>query len=146
MQSMVARSAGRNGGARQEIGRARYCDAAGRSDGPRDGIGDLADADRHINALVGEVGEAVIHDEIDGDLGLERSIRFRLSAKIEALYRKFGHDLPKRNGDGGWSLPMPASFVVARGEIIATAFADPDFWPRLDPDAALAALQPHRAA
>ncbi len=78
--------------------------------------------------------------DVAGRLADALGIRFRLSAEIEALYRRFGHDLPTRNGDGGWSLPMPATFVVAKGGIIATAFADPDYRRRLDPDAALAAL------
>lgn len=75
-----------------------------------------------------------------GRLADALGIRFRLSAEIEALYRQFGHDLPTRNGDGGWSLPMPATFVVAKGGIIASAFADPDYRRRLDPDAVPASL------
>lgn len=78
--------------------------------------------------------------DVAGRLADALGIRFRLSAAIEALYRRFGHDLPTRNGDGGWSLPMPATFVVAKGGITATAFADPDYRRRLDPDAVLASL------
>lgn len=68
-------------------------------------------------------------------------IRFELSPAIKALYQKFGHDLPSHNGDGQWSLPMPASYVVARGGRIVLANVDPDYRKRLDPAVALEALR-----
>ncbi|MBX9927227.1 MAG: AhpC/TSA family protein [Hyphomicrobiaceae bacterium] len=60
-------------------------------------------------------------------------IRFELSPAIHALYQKFGHDLAARNGDDNWALPMPATFVVAKGGVIAHADVDPDYRKRLDP-------------
>lgn len=68
-------------------------------------------------------------------------IRFELSPAIQALYQKFGHDLPARNGDDRWSLPMPATFVVEKGGVIAFAFVDPDYRKRLEPDAAVDVLR-----
>jgi peroxiredoxin len=67
-------------------------------------------------------------------------IRFTLSDAVRPFYEKAGHALPERNGDGTWSLPMPATFVVARGGRIAEAFVEPDYRRRLDPEAAIAAL------
>ncbi len=78
--------------------------------------------------------------DVEGRLADALGIRFQLSPAIKALYQKFGHDLPMRNGDGGWSLPMPATFIVAKGGVIATVFADPDYRRRLDPEQALAAV------
>lgn len=78
--------------------------------------------------------------DVGGRLADALGIRFRLSPEIEALYRQFGHDLPARNGDGAWSLPVPATFVVARGGTIAAAFVDPDYRVRFDPAEALAVL------
>jgi peroxiredoxin len=68
-------------------------------------------------------------------------VRFELSPAIHALYLKFGHDLAARNGDDRWALPMPATFVVARGGIIAHASVDPDYRTRLDPAVAIDALR-----
>ena len=76
-----------------------------------------------------------------GQLADALGIRFELSPAIRALYQKFGHDLPARNGDDVWSLPMPASYVVAKGGRIALANVDPDYRKRLDPAVALAALR-----
>lgn len=79
--------------------------------------------------------------DTSGRLADALGIRFKLSPAIKALYQKFGHDLPTRNGDGEWSLPMPAAYVVARGGVIALADVDPDYRRRLDPAKALEALR-----
>jgi peroxiredoxin len=76
-----------------------------------------------------------------GRLADALGIRFELSPAIRALYEKFGHDLPARNGDEVWSLPMPATYVVGRGGRIALAHVDPDYRKRLDPAAAMDALR-----
>lgn len=68
-------------------------------------------------------------------------IRFELSPAIHALYQKFGHNLAARNGDDKWALPMPATFVVAKGGVIAHADVDPDYRNRLDPAAAIDVLR-----
>lgn len=75
-----------------------------------------------------------------GRLADALGIRFALSPEIKALYQKFGHDLPSHNGDGAWSLPMPATFVLARGGQIVLAEVDPDYRRRMEPATALAAL------
>jgi peroxiredoxin len=77
-----------------------------------------------------------------GELADALGIRFDLSPAIRALYQKFGHDLPLRNGDGRWSLPMPATYVVEKGGRIAFAHVDPDYRKRLDPKAVLKVLSP----
>lgn len=87
------------------------------------------------NALAFEV-----LSDVEGRLADALGIRFQLTPAIRALYEKFGHDLPTRNGDGRWSLPMPATFIVAKGGVIASVFADPDYRTRLDPEQALSAV------
>lgn len=76
-----------------------------------------------------------------GRLADALGIRFELSPAIHALYQKFGHDLAVRNGDDRWALPMPATFVVAKGGIIAHASVDPDYRNRLDPAVAIGVLR-----
>lgn len=76
-----------------------------------------------------------------GQLADALGIRFELSPAIKALYQKFGHDLAARNADDTWSLPMPATYVVAKGGRIVLADVDPDYRKRLDPTTALAALR-----
>lgn len=83
----------------------------------------------------------MVLSDVDGRLAAALGIRFDLDDPIIGLYRKFGHDLPARNGDGRWSLPVPATFVVDREGTILLAHADPDYRNRLEPADALAALR-----
>ncbi len=76
-----------------------------------------------------------------GRLADALGIRFELSPAIHALYQKFGHDLALGNGDDLWALPMPATFVVAKGGVIAHADVDPDYRKRLDPAVAIDVLR-----
>lgn len=78
--------------------------------------------------------------DTNGTLADALGIRFRLSPAIEALYRKFGHDLPSHNGDGEWSLPMPATYLVTRDGRIALAQVEPDYRVRLEPATVLERL------
>ncbi len=79
--------------------------------------------------------------DTDGRLADALGIRFDMEDEIVALYRKFGHDLPTHNGDGRWSLPVPATYVVNRDGIIALANIDPDYRNRLEPQEAIALLR-----
>jgi peroxiredoxin len=75
-----------------------------------------------------------------GRLADALGIRFPLSPEVKAYFVKAGHDLPVRNAEDGWSLPMPATYVVAKGGRIALAEVDPDYRKRLEPQAVLDAL------
>jgi len=79
--------------------------------------------------------------DVSGALEDALGIRFDLTAPIVALYTQRGHDLPGHNGDGRWSLPIPATYVLERGGTIALAFVEPDYRKRLEPAAAIDALR-----
>ncbi|MEI8147168.1 MAG: redoxin domain-containing protein, partial [Alphaproteobacteria bacterium] len=83
---------------------------------------------------------AVVSD-VGGHFASSLGIRFTLSETVRPFYERAGHALPTRNGDGVWALPMPATFVVDKGGIIAASFIEPDYRRRLDPGEALAALK-----
>jgi peroxiredoxin len=76
-----------------------------------------------------------------GALANALGISFEVSADLRPFYDLAGHPLPGRNGDGIWVLPVPATFVVARGGEIAASFVEPDYRRRLDPAQALAVLE-----
>lgn len=42
--------------------------------------------------------------------------------------------------DGGWSLPIPATYVIGQDACVALAHVDPDYRDRLEPGAVLARL------
>src|SRR5579859_4862103 len=59
---------------------------------------------------------------------------------LRKIYAQFGHALPQVNGDGGWMLPLPATYVVDRDSRIAMSFVDIDYRNRLEPGSLIAAL------
>ena len=63
-----------------------------------------------------------------------------LPPDLQAIYAKNGIDLPAVNGDGTWTLPMPALFVLDRGGIIHAVDADPDYTKRPEPSDSIAVL------
>ena len=75
--------------------------------------------------------------EVLRDLGNKVAERyglvFTLPPELQAIYAKFGIDLPKGNGDGTWRLPVPARFVIDRDGIVLAVDADPDYTRRPEP-------------
>ncbi|HNB27287.1 MAG TPA: peroxiredoxin-like family protein [Alphaproteobacteria bacterium] len=67
-------------------------------------------------------------------------LRYRLPDYLIELYKQLGVDLPAFNGDGSWSLPVPARFVIDRQGQIRYAEAHPDYTVRPEPTALLAVL------
>ena len=66
---------------------------------------------------------------------------FRLTDKIQEIYRNFGIDVVTANGDQSFELPIPATYVVAQNGIVAFAFIAADYTTRLDPETIIAELR-----
>lgn len=73
-------------------------------------------------------------------------LSFELDATLRPIYAGFGVDLPARNGEAGYSLPLPATYVVAQDGTILNAFVDTDYTKRLEPDTVISWLSQLRAA
>ena len=74
----------------------------------------------------------VLSDRGNGIAG-QFGLVFSLPDDLRKLYRKFGADLSKFNGDDSWTLPMPGRFIVARDGAIQGADVDPDYTVRPEP-------------
>jgi peroxiredoxin len=69
-------------------------------------------------------------------------LAFDLPSELVELYQcRWNNDLVKWNGEGGWSLPIPATYVIGQDARIALAHVDPDYRDRLEPEAVLARLR-----
>lgn len=66
---------------------------------------------------------------------------FELTGDLKALYEGFGLDLPKVNQESGWTLAIPAVYVVGSDGKILFADVDLDYRRRAEPSDALAALE-----
>ena len=74
---------------------------------------------------------------VTGDRGNRVASRFGLTFTLpddlKNLYRKFGIDLERFNGDDSWTLPMPGRFIVDPKGIILSADVHPDYTKRPEP-------------
>jgi peroxiredoxin len=69
-------------------------------------------------------------------------IAFTLPPELIDLYGRLGNDLPVLNGNGQWTLPMTATYLIdTRGQIVY-AHIDADYRERAEPRAVLARLKP----
>ena len=69
-------------------------------------------------------------------------LAFDFSDDLKRLYLdNWKTDLVSWNGEGGWSLPVPATFVIGKDARVQFAHVDPDFRERSDPDEVLAVLK-----
>lgn len=68
-------------------------------------------------------------------------ISFDMPPELVDLYTSVGHDLPVTNGNGRWSLPVPATYVVGTDGRISFASVDVDYRNRSEPSQVLAILK-----
>lgn len=68
-------------------------------------------------------------NEVAGKFG----VRHVLPEYLQEVYLNFGIDLPRVNGEGSWSLPMPARYVVEADGMIASANVEADYRYRPEP-------------
>lgn len=92
----------------------------------------MADKQKLTIPIVQDTGLSIAHS-----LGLA----FTLPDDLKAAYQTFGIDLPKNSGHPAWELPMPARIVVAKGGIVRSVEADPDYTVRPEAEDTLAIVQ-----
>ena len=75
------------------------------------------------------------------DIAAAFGLRFALPDYLVELYKGLKNDLPAFNGDPGWTLPMPARYVVAPDGTILYAEVNPDYTRRPEPEDMLPAIR-----
>ena len=85
--------------------------------------------------------EFEVLSDINSDAGRAYRLMFELSDELQAFYTEMGNDLSKRNADGEWHLPLPATYVIDTNKRITLAFLDADYRNRLEPADIIAALR-----
>ncbi len=68
-------------------------------------------------------------------------LAFMLPDDLREVYLSLGIDLPLRNGDASWQLPVPARFVVDGEGIVRSVEADVDYKYRPEPEPTVALLR-----
>jgi peroxiredoxin len=83
--------------------------------------------------------------DIDNGYALSLGLVMWVGETLKTLMRGRGYHLDAFQGNDGWLLPVPATFVVGRDSLILARFVDPDFRKRMEISEILAALNacPH---
>lgn len=78
--------------------------------------------------------------DIDNAYAMSLNLVMFVGKELQAMMLQAEIDLPLYQGNGAWTLPIPATFVVDQNGIIRARFVDPDYRRRMaieDIDAAL---------
>ena len=87
----------------------------------------------------------LVLSDIDNAYALSLGLVMWLGDKIQDLMRGRGFHLETYQGNDGWFVPLPATFVVGADGRVAGRFVDPDIRKRMEIDEILAALSLARA-
>ena len=79
--------------------------------------------------------------DMDNGYALSLNLAIWIDDEMQAWMRENGRDLPSYQGNAGWMLPIPATFIVTPDGIVAARRVDPDYRRRMDLDALLAAIR-----
>jgi peroxiredoxin len=113
---------------------------------------EIADAGGQLAAITPETGGRALavqrrHGlryevlvDVDSGVGLQCGLIFRAPEPYRQAIASAGIDLPERQGNCGWLLPVPAAYVIDRSRVIRWHFLDVDFTRRADPAAIIEAL------
>jgi len=83
--------------------------------------------------------------DVDCGVGLATGVVFTIPKLYRALLAKSQPNFPDRHGNGGWLLPVPATYILRPDGVIAWRFLDVDFSRRPEPADIIAALREIRA-
>lgn len=79
--------------------------------------------------------------DVDNEVAKKFGLVFKLPEELKDVYKSFGFDLEKSNGNDKWELPMPATYIVNPDGIIEYAFVNADYTKRLEPETILTRLE-----
>jgi peroxiredoxin len=78
--------------------------------------------------------------DIDNGYAMLLNLAFYVGDEKRERMTAAGWDISPYNASQAWTLPIPATFVVAKGGAIKARFIDPDYRRRMDVEKMLAAL------
>lgn len=68
-------------------------------------------------------------------------LAFALPEDLRKVYKQFGIDLEKHNGDDSWRLPLSARYIIGKDGVIQYAEVSADYTQRPDPSHTIEALK-----
>ena len=102
----------------------------------------MPDSGDYVAKVAADIGYAypVLSDQ-DNGYALSANLVIWLGERIRNLNGKFEIQVEKSQGNDGYFVPIPATFVVGPDGRVAARYVDPDFRRRMEIDDILAALR-----
>jgi peroxiredoxin len=94
---------------------------------------DRLDADTH--------GKLLILTDMDNGYALSLGLVLWLGDKLKELMKGRGVHLDEVQGNDGWFVPLPATFVVAQDGTVISRHVDPEFRSRMEVEEIIGALR-----
>ena len=79
--------------------------------------------------------------DIDNVYAKSLGLVFKLPEDLHAVYKDFGIQLEKHNGNNDSELPMPATYIVNKDREVIYSFVPEDYTERLDPETILKVIK-----
>jgi peroxiredoxin len=79
--------------------------------------------------------------DLDNGYALSLNLAIWVGREMEKMMAERGRALPDYQGNNGWMLPIPATFVVGQDGRIRARFVDPDYRTRMDLDQLIEAFR-----
>jgi peroxiredoxin len=77
----------------------------------------------------------------DNRVAAAYGIAFEMDPLLRPMHLRLGNDIPRLNGTGNWTVPLPATFIVGTDGRVVLSHVEVSNHLRLDPADAVAALQ-----
>ncbi len=102
----------------------------------------IPDRQQFVRQLPDEVLRSfIILSDIDNAYALSLGLVVWLGERIAKLMQGRGHRLAEYQGNDGWFVPLPATFVVGANSRVLARHVDPEFRERMEIDEILEALE-----
>lgn len=79
--------------------------------------------------------------DMDNGYAFSLNLAIWVGEEMQALMLENGRDLPEYQGNTGWMLPLPATFVVSQDGMVVARHVDPDYRRRMDVGELVAAIR-----
>lgn len=76
-----------------------------------------------------------ILSDTGGETAAQFGVRWTVPGYLREVHKALGADLAQFNGEGSWTLPMPARYVMGQDGVIAYAEVNADYTRRPEPSA-----------
>lgn len=102
----------------------------------------LPDRQQFVETLdAGTLSALTILTDIDNGYALELGLVMWLGKRLKELMSGRGYQLASYQGNDGWFVPLPATFIVGRDGRVVSCHVDPEFRQRMDVEDIVAALR-----